>query len=49
MEKLFLTYLFHFVLVFQRHQFHYNPISEKNVMIKTLIHVQNPNLNPIQF
>jgi hypothetical protein len=31
--------LFHFLLAFQRHQFHCNPISEPKVMIKTLRHV----------
>jgi hypothetical protein len=32
---LFLTYLFHFLLAFQRHQFYCNPISEPKGMIKT--------------
>jgi len=37
------------LLAFQRHQFHLNLRSEQKVMIKTLRHMQNPNLNPIQF
>jgi len=48
-EKLFLTYLFHFLLAFQLHQFHCNPISDHKVMIQTVRHVQNPNLNLIRF
>jgi hypothetical protein len=33
--------LYHFLLAFQWHQFHLNPILEQKVMIKILRRVQN--------
>jgi len=41
--------LLEFLLAFQRHQFYCNLISEAKVMIQTLRHMQNTNLNPIRF
>jgi hypothetical protein len=48
-KNILLIYLFHFLLAFQRLQFHCNPRSEQKVMIKTLRRVHDPNLNSIQF